>query len=125
MCATSRIGEAEGTYCCRKCEEIAHLRIVITSLKERIDNLQHAAECEKFGDYSWLRLWNEVAGDIGSGEGAVGAGSDGGAVGTGSDGGAVGVSSGNGAAGEGIGGGAPGEGIGGTVGVGSGVGAEI
>jgi len=39
MWATSRIGEAEGTYCCWKCEEIAHLRIVIARLKERMDNL--------------------------------------------------------------------------------------
>ena len=56
MRATSIIGEAEGSCCCRKCEEIAHLRMVITWLKERIDNLQQVAECEKFADNSWLRL---------------------------------------------------------------------
>ena len=78
MWATSTIGEAEGTYCCRKCEEIALLRIVITRLKKRIDILQQVAECEKFVDNSWLRLWSKVAEDIASGGGAEGAGSGGG-----------------------------------------------
>ena len=45
---TSTMGEAEGSYCCRKCEGIVHLRKVITGLKEHIDNLQQVAECEKF-----------------------------------------------------------------------------
>ena len=34
MWAVSTMGEAEGSYCCRKCEEIALLRMVITRLKE-------------------------------------------------------------------------------------------
>ena len=84
MCATSTVGETDGSYCCRKCEEIVHLRIVITRLKEQIDNLQQVAECVKFGDNSWLRLWGEVAEDIGSGHGAVGAGSGDCAAGAGS-----------------------------------------
>ena len=52
MWATSTMGEAKGSYCCRKCEEIVHLRKVISGLKERIDNLQQVAECEKFVDNS-------------------------------------------------------------------------
>ena len=32
--ATSRIGEAEGTQCCQKCEGIAYLRILIIWWKE-------------------------------------------------------------------------------------------
>ena len=75
MGAISTRGETEGSYCCRKSEEIAHLRIVITRLKERKDNLQQVPECEKFKDKSWLRLWSEVAEDIGSGDGAASVGS--------------------------------------------------
>ena len=56
MWATSTLGEAAGSYCCRKCEEIVHLRMVITRLKGRIENLQQVAECEKFVDNSWLWL---------------------------------------------------------------------
>ena len=89
MWAMSTKGEAESSLCCRKCEEMAHLRMVITRLKERIDNLQQVAECEKLGDDSWLRLWSEVAEDIGSGVGAAGAGSGVGAAGAGSGVGAV------------------------------------
>ena len=64
-----------GYCCCRKCEETAHLRMVIMSLMEWIDHLQQVAECEKFADNSWLQLWSVVAEDIGSGDGAAGAGS--------------------------------------------------
>ena len=37
MWAISTIGEAEGSCCCQKYEEIAHLRMVITRLKERME----------------------------------------------------------------------------------------
>ena len=74
----------KGSRGCGKCEETAHLRIVITRLKEQIDNLQQVAEREKFGDNSWLRLWSEVAEDIGSGAGAAVASSGDGAAGAGS-----------------------------------------
>ena len=60
-------GGSRGFLCCRKCEEIVHLRKVITGLKECVDHLQQVAECEKFVGNSWLRLWREVAEDFGSG----------------------------------------------------------
>ena len=37
MWPTAGIGEAVGTHCCGKCEEIVHLKIVVTRLKERTD----------------------------------------------------------------------------------------
>ena len=80
--------------------------MVITRLKERIDNLQQEAECEKFVDNSWLRLWSEVAEDIGSGEGAAGASGGGCAAGAGNGRGAVCAGSGGDVAGAGSGGGA-------------------
>jgi len=106
MWATSKLGEAEGSYCCRKCEEIAHVRVVITRLKERIDNLQQVAECEKFVDNSWLRLSSEAAEDIGSVDDAAGAGGGGCAAGAGNGRGAVCAGSGGDVAGAGSGGGA-------------------
>ena len=49
-------GDTEGSYCCGKREDGAHLGIVITGMKERIDHLQQGAECEKFGDNCWFTV---------------------------------------------------------------------
>ena len=85
---------------------------VITRLKKRIVSLQQVAECEKFVDNSWVRLWSEVAYDICGGDGAVGASVGDGAAGAGSGDGAAGAGSGDGAAWAGSGDGAAGAGSG-------------
>ena len=72
---TKNRGSIGYTHCCRNCEEIAHLRIVITRLKKRIDNLQQIAECEEFLNNIWLGLLSEVAEENGIGENTASVGS--------------------------------------------------